>query len=904
MERLRFEFSGHLRDLILDKDKVVIGRSENVDVTIVTDTMSRSHFEVSKEAGRWVVRDLGSSNGTRLNGTKLGQPELHLHPGDVIKAGGIDFVFSPVSNDGIAQSAVLEVLGEGDAVESSVPLYLAATIGRAEGNDLVVDDAQVSSHHCAVEMRAGTPMLRDLGSTNGTLFKGERITETALKDGDIFFLGLGMRVRFSLLAIKPAGAALAEGVVAPVARQTEHVPEEIPGIPLASSFVLVLVFAGIGAALAFFLPQLAGEPPVVNKGPDAGVAAPTTPALGFEAAGGLGGWEVSGVNAGKAGAGIDRKVMRQGSASLAIRLEPPVSTLVIQTTEPQELALGQGGSLTAWVRGSAASNTSVVVSAVFMDGESALIGQSDLSRNNLRDWSQLTVPLRSWRPVNTVKLRLEVSGSAGTLWLDGMTVKAKEGGGPPPSLSVVSGQVRGASGEGPLVTFTAGSGKGPVVVQAMGVSNEGEVTDGPWICENAEPRGGGFSAEWASVRGRGAAVTCFTGLAPVTEPYEGIRSSFRVSKNAALAIRLRTQESSDLVVWDYVGNPIPVVNPPEAGVGSVSGVSVGGMHFMLASGGGNMAIARIKKEGRGWEVMLNFPGANRDTPVQMDVFGMPAMDFARHSGLLDEIARIAPRDAPEFTTAPFHGSAALNRAEYLAGLNALMYPGLPAKGREWAEFLNGRAEAHWAKANTQAGKAREWAQRGMPVEARNAASGALASLNQLIREFPAVNSRMVEAYTLRDEMGRIAAGGSGTVAPVNPTAGDADIRHAPPVPPTDPAAVSRAVETAASLLRQAEEARTAGNWLRAHLFADNIAYNLHYTPSAERAAKLKAAIEADWDKEAERAKFVEPRMKKARDAAAAGERIALREAAQEVLARYPYCEEALELRTLLIAAGE
>jgi hypothetical protein len=177
-------------------------------------------------------------------------------------------------------------------------------------------------------------------------------------------------------------------------------------------------------------------------------------------------------------------------------------------------------------------------------------------------------------------------------------------------------------------------------------------------------------------------------------------------------------------------------------------------------------------------------------------------------------------------------------------------------------------------------------------------------VNQLIREFPAVDARMVEAYNLRDEMGRIAAGGTAAGGPINPSAEDKPIRHAPPAPPTDAAAVAKAVETAAALLTQAEEARAAGKWLMAHVLADNVAYNLHYTPSADRAAKLKSAIEADWDNAAERAAFLAPRMLRARNAAASGERIQLREAAQEILARYPYCEEALELRTLLIAAGE
>ena len=60
----------------------------------------------------------------------------------------------------------------------------AWVIGRAQECDLVVAEAQVSSHHCRLTHQADGFLLEDLGSTNGTFVNGERITSQRLNDGD------------------------------------------------------------------------------------------------------------------------------------------------------------------------------------------------------------------------------------------------------------------------------------------------------------------------------------------------------------------------------------------------------------------------------------------------------------------------------------------------------------------------------------------------------------------------------------------------------------------------------------------------------------------------------------------------------------------------------------------------
>jgi len=64
------------------------------------------------------------------------------------------------------------------------------TIGRARSSDVFLPDQWLSRHHAAIEQKTGTYYLVDLGSKNGTLLNGERVSgDRRLRDGDIITLG-------------------------------------------------------------------------------------------------------------------------------------------------------------------------------------------------------------------------------------------------------------------------------------------------------------------------------------------------------------------------------------------------------------------------------------------------------------------------------------------------------------------------------------------------------------------------------------------------------------------------------------------------------------------------------------------------------------------------------------------
>lgn len=75
------------------------------------------------------------------------------------------------------------------------------TLGRAFGNDVVLDDAQVSKSHAALRRDGGRWTVHDLGSSNGTYVNGMQIMKQELAPGDVLELG---GCRFTFRAIEPA----------------------------------------------------------------------------------------------------------------------------------------------------------------------------------------------------------------------------------------------------------------------------------------------------------------------------------------------------------------------------------------------------------------------------------------------------------------------------------------------------------------------------------------------------------------------------------------------------------------------------------------------------------------------------------------------------------------------------
>jgi hypothetical protein len=73
--------------------RMLFGRAPNSDCVLPEDCVSRKHAQVWRDGDRWYLRDLGSRNGTRVNGLRVLEPR-EVRPGDRVDFGGATYRLS------------------------------------------------------------------------------------------------------------------------------------------------------------------------------------------------------------------------------------------------------------------------------------------------------------------------------------------------------------------------------------------------------------------------------------------------------------------------------------------------------------------------------------------------------------------------------------------------------------------------------------------------------------------------------------------------------------------------------------------------------------------------------------------------------------------------------------------
>jgi hypothetical protein len=73
--------------------RFTIGREPGCDMTLLDRTVSRWHASLKREDDGWLLTDLGSTNGTRLNGWRVNAP-IAVSPGDLVSFGAATFVLT------------------------------------------------------------------------------------------------------------------------------------------------------------------------------------------------------------------------------------------------------------------------------------------------------------------------------------------------------------------------------------------------------------------------------------------------------------------------------------------------------------------------------------------------------------------------------------------------------------------------------------------------------------------------------------------------------------------------------------------------------------------------------------------------------------------------------------------
>ncbi|GAB4499727.1 MAG: hypothetical protein OHK0052_15170 [Anaerolineales bacterium] len=202
--------------LIRNAQTIVIGRSRDNTIMIAHPKISRQHASLEWQGETCYLRDLGSSNGTFLNGNRLQPQQPHpLKPGDRIELHQVLVLFDapykrqeldPVEMTLSGEATAFGFVTEGKSAFPQLIIHAGpntgetytlresqTTIGRASSNaewQIRLADRAVSRPHARIEISPEMCLLHDLNSANGTLLNNKPVTEPMpLNDGDIITIG-------------------------------------------------------------------------------------------------------------------------------------------------------------------------------------------------------------------------------------------------------------------------------------------------------------------------------------------------------------------------------------------------------------------------------------------------------------------------------------------------------------------------------------------------------------------------------------------------------------------------------------------------------------------------------------------------------------------------------------------
>ena len=174
------------RSVPLTKAQVTIGRESTCDADIASPVVSRQHARLEQKGGEYWITDLGSTNGTSVNGRWILQSQ-QLNDGDIVRIGdrrGNSVGLTFRSGTGYQQAGPTIAL-------STLTLGQPSTlIGRDPGSQVHLDHPTVSRRHARVDRMAPGHTIHDLNSSNGTFVNGQLVRGTrTLQDGDVVQIG-------------------------------------------------------------------------------------------------------------------------------------------------------------------------------------------------------------------------------------------------------------------------------------------------------------------------------------------------------------------------------------------------------------------------------------------------------------------------------------------------------------------------------------------------------------------------------------------------------------------------------------------------------------------------------------------------------------------------------------------
>jgi ABC-type multidrug transport system ATPase subunit/pSer/pThr/pTyr-binding forkhead associated (FHA) protein len=165
----------------------VIGSAPVCDIVAAGATVSGRHCRLTLTAGIYTIEDLGSANGTYVEGRKIGAPTQVLPHQTVTLGRNAAFPWEQV----LARNGFANAPGAPPLPGAPPPGAKIIRIGRSPDNDVVIDYPTVSGYHARVLVSSDSAVIEDLGALNGTAINSaaNKIRRAPLTSADRVYFG-------------------------------------------------------------------------------------------------------------------------------------------------------------------------------------------------------------------------------------------------------------------------------------------------------------------------------------------------------------------------------------------------------------------------------------------------------------------------------------------------------------------------------------------------------------------------------------------------------------------------------------------------------------------------------------------------------------------------------------------
>src|SRR5262249_51097945 len=167
----------------------VIGRAPECDVVLRRPEVSARHCRLTRTPQGFLLEDLGSSNGTFVNGTRV-QGRVGVSRSDQVTLG--QQVPFPWPDDAGEPPPPPPTRAVRPARSTETVSFTRGTLvlGRDPGCDEVLDSPMISARHARLTRQQAGVVLEDLRSAHGTFVNGARIDRPVrVRTGDVIGLG-------------------------------------------------------------------------------------------------------------------------------------------------------------------------------------------------------------------------------------------------------------------------------------------------------------------------------------------------------------------------------------------------------------------------------------------------------------------------------------------------------------------------------------------------------------------------------------------------------------------------------------------------------------------------------------------------------------------------------------------